>query len=115
VFVDLRGSTIFTGDRLMALFGLNAKDPAIGVAGDLCGAREMLARVAQLNSRLRGRLAESKSAFISARPLSAQTVEFYTLKTLADLRVIRHTAGRMRTRPRGDNPSVNILLVPIRC
>jgi hypothetical protein len=33
VFVDLRCSTIFTGDGLMALFGLNAKDPAIGVAG----------------------------------------------------------------------------------
>ena len=56
MFVDLRGSTIFTGDGLMALCGLNAKDPAIGVAGALCGAREMMARAAQLNSRLRGRL-----------------------------------------------------------
>jgi adenylate cyclase len=46
----------FTGDGLMALYGLNAKDPAIGAADALRGAREMLARVAQLNSRLRGDL-----------------------------------------------------------
>jgi adenylate cyclase len=46
----------FTGDGLMALYGLNAKDPAIGAADALRGGREMLARVAQLNSRLRGDL-----------------------------------------------------------
>jgi adenylate cyclase len=46
----------FTGDGLMALYGLNAKDPATGAADALRGAREMLARVAQLNSRLRGDL-----------------------------------------------------------
>ena len=46
----------FTGDGLMALYGLNAKDPATGAADALRGAREMLARVDQLNSRLRGDL-----------------------------------------------------------
>jgi adenylate cyclase len=46
----------FTGDGLMALYGLNAEDPATGAADALRGAREMLARVAQLNSRLRGDL-----------------------------------------------------------
>jgi adenylate cyclase len=46
----------FTGDGLMALYGLNAKDPATGAADALRGAREMLARVAQLTSRLRGDL-----------------------------------------------------------
>jgi adenylate cyclase len=46
----------FTGDGLMALYGVNAKDPATGAADALRGAREMLARVAQLNSRLRGDL-----------------------------------------------------------
>ncbi len=46
----------FTGDGLMALYGLNAKNPAIGAADALRGAREMLARVAQLNSRMRGDL-----------------------------------------------------------
>jgi adenylate cyclase len=46
----------FTGDGLMALYGLNAEDPATGAAEALRGAREMLARVAQLNSRLRGDL-----------------------------------------------------------
>ena len=48
----------FTGDGLMALYGLNAKDPATGAADALRGAREMLARVAQLNSRLRGDLSQ---------------------------------------------------------
>jgi adenylate cyclase len=46
----------FAGDGLMALYGLNARDPAIGAADALRGAREMLARVDQLNSRLRGDL-----------------------------------------------------------
>jgi adenylate cyclase len=46
----------FTGDGLMALYGLDAQDPATGAADALRGAREMLARVDQLNSRLRGDL-----------------------------------------------------------
>ena len=46
----------FTGDGLMALYGLNARDPAAGAADALRGAREMLARVDQLNSRLRADL-----------------------------------------------------------
>jgi adenylate cyclase len=46
----------FTGDGLMALYGLNTEDPATGAADALRGAREMLARVDQLNSRLRGDL-----------------------------------------------------------
>jgi adenylate cyclase len=46
----------FSGDGLMALYGLNAKDTAIGAADALRGAREMLARTDQLNSRLRGDL-----------------------------------------------------------
>src|SRR6266571_4838505 len=46
----------FAGDGLMALYGLHAKEPAIGAADALRGAREMLARIDQLNSRLRGDL-----------------------------------------------------------
>jgi adenylate cyclase len=46
----------FAGDGLMALYGLNAKDPATGAVDALRGAREMLARIDQLNSRLRGDL-----------------------------------------------------------
>ena len=46
----------FAGDGLMALYGLNARDPAAGAAEALRGAREMLARMDQLNSRLRGDL-----------------------------------------------------------
>jgi adenylate cyclase len=46
----------FAGDGLMALYGLNVTDPATGAADALRGAREMLARIAQLNSRLRGDL-----------------------------------------------------------
>jgi adenylate cyclase len=48
----------FAGDGLMALYGLNAKDPAIAAADALRGAREMLARMDQLNSRLRGDLSQ---------------------------------------------------------
>jgi adenylate cyclase len=48
----------FTGDGMMALYGLNAKDPATGAADALRGAREMLTRMDQLNSRLRGDLAQ---------------------------------------------------------
>jgi adenylate cyclase len=46
----------FAGDGLMALYGLNGKDPATGVADALRGSREMLARIDRLNSRLRGDL-----------------------------------------------------------
>jgi adenylate cyclase len=142
----------FAGDGLMALYGLNVKDPTTGPADALRGAREMLARIAQLNSRLRGdlpqplrigigihfsdaivgamgppasqiisaigetvntcarlerltrkhdcpvivsrRAAEMAGLDVKGRELhqapgdeGAQAVEFYTLKTLADLRV----------------------------
>jgi adenylate cyclase len=46
----------FTGDGLMALYGLNAKDPAIGAVDALRGAREMLAHLDQLNHQLKGNL-----------------------------------------------------------
>ena len=46
----------FAGDGLLALYGLRAGDPAAGAAAALRGAREMLARVARLDSRLRGDL-----------------------------------------------------------
>jgi adenylate cyclase len=42
----------FTGDGLMALYGLYAGDAAIGAADAVRGAREMLARLDQLNGRL---------------------------------------------------------------
>lgn len=42
----------FTGDGLMALYGLHARDPATGPGEALRGAREMLARLDQLNRRL---------------------------------------------------------------
>jgi adenylate cyclase len=48
----------FTGDGLMALYGLNATDPAIGAADALRGAREMLSRLEQLNRQMRGDLSE---------------------------------------------------------
>jgi adenylate cyclase len=48
----------FAGDGLMALYGLNGKDRAIAAADALRGAREMLARMDQLNSRLRGDLSQ---------------------------------------------------------
>jgi len=48
----------FTGDGLMALYGLNAKDPAQGAVDCLRGAREMLTRIDQLNGRLRGDLSQ---------------------------------------------------------
>jgi len=47
----------FTGDGLMALYGLYA-DPATGAADAVRGAREMLSRLDQLNHRLRGDLRE---------------------------------------------------------
>lgn len=45
----------FTGDGLMALYGLHA-DPAAGAADAVRGAREMLARLDQLNHHLRADL-----------------------------------------------------------
>jgi len=42
----------FTGDGLMALYGLNASDPATGAADAVRGAREMLTRLEQLNRQL---------------------------------------------------------------
>ena len=46
----------FTGDGLMALYGLNDADPSTGPASALSGAREMLARLDQLNHQLRDEL-----------------------------------------------------------
>lgn len=48
----------FTGDGLMALYGLRSADPATGAADAVRGAREMLARLEQLNNQLRGDLPE---------------------------------------------------------
>jgi adenylate cyclase len=46
----------FTGDGLMALYGLHSDDPAAGAADALRGAREMLARLDQLNRHLKADL-----------------------------------------------------------
>src|SRR5271170_5375581 len=48
----------FTGDGLMALYGLYAADPATGPVDALRGAREMLARLDQLNGQMRTDLRE---------------------------------------------------------
>jgi adenylate cyclase len=48
----------FTGDGLMALYGLYAADPKSGPADAVRGAKEMLARLDQLNDRLRSELRE---------------------------------------------------------
>jgi len=48
----------FTGDGLMALYGLYAADPKTGPMDAVRGARQMLARLDQLNYRLRGDLRE---------------------------------------------------------
>ena len=48
----------FTGDGLMALYGLNAGEPALGAAQALRGAREMLTRLDQLNMHIRSDLKE---------------------------------------------------------
>jgi adenylate cyclase len=48
----------FTGDGLMALYGLDAADPKRGPVDAVRGAREMLERLDQLNYRLRGDLRE---------------------------------------------------------
>jgi adenylate cyclase len=57
VFVDGHYSQ-FTGDGLMALYGLYATDPATGPADAMRGAREMLQRLDQLNYQMRGDLRE---------------------------------------------------------
>jgi adenylate cyclase len=46
----------FTGDGLMALYGLDTEEPTKGVVDALRGAREMLARLDRLNGRLRAEL-----------------------------------------------------------
>jgi adenylate cyclase len=48
----------FTGDGLMALYGLYSADPTTGPVDALRGAREMLARLDQLNGQLRADLRE---------------------------------------------------------
>ena len=48
----------FTGDGLMALYGLDDRDPGDGVLSALRGAHEMMVRLAQLNHHLRGELAQ---------------------------------------------------------
>lgn len=48
----------FTGDGLMALYGLYAANPATGAADAIRGARDMLARLDQLNYRSRADLRE---------------------------------------------------------
>ena len=57
--VDTNGHySQFTGDGLMALYGLNAAEPAQGAVEAVRGAREMLTRLEQLNRQLRGDLRE---------------------------------------------------------
>jgi adenylate cyclase len=48
----------FTGDGLMALYGLYDDDPALGAVDALRGAREMLSKLDQLNYKLRADLRE---------------------------------------------------------
>ena len=48
----------FTGDGLMALYGLYAPNPAAGAADAVRGAREMLTRLDQLNYQLQEDLRE---------------------------------------------------------
>jgi adenylate cyclase len=55
----------FTGDGLMALYGLDARDPAIGPAQALRGAREMLMRLEQLNSEIQAELRQKLRIGIS--------------------------------------------------
>jgi adenylate cyclase len=46
----------FTGDGLMALYGLDSADPKLGAADAVRGARQMLERLGHLNHKLRGDL-----------------------------------------------------------
>jgi adenylate cyclase len=48
----------FTGDGLMALYGLHEADPKKGAADALRGAREMLARLERLNRQLRNEMSQ---------------------------------------------------------
>jgi adenylate cyclase len=48
----------FSGDGLLALYGLDANDPATGAVDAVRGAREMLTRLDLLNNRLKGDLAQ---------------------------------------------------------
>lgn len=48
----------FTGDGLMALYGLHASDPATGPRDAVRGAREMLMRLERLNVELKGELSK---------------------------------------------------------
>jgi adenylate cyclase len=48
----------FTGDGLMALYGLHADDPARGALDALRGAREMLMRLERLNGELKSELSK---------------------------------------------------------
>jgi len=48
----------FTGDGLMAIYGLDAADPARGAAQAMRGAAEMIRRLALLNAQLRNELKE---------------------------------------------------------
>lgn len=48
----------FTGDGLMAIYGLDAKDPAASAVQALRGAREMLMRLDKVNARLKADLKE---------------------------------------------------------
>ncbi len=48
----------FTGDGLMALYGLRGHDPGMGAADALRGARDMLRRLDALNSQLRDELSK---------------------------------------------------------
>jgi adenylate cyclase len=48
----------FTGDGLMALYGLDAQEPAIGAVQALRGTREMLSRLDRLNAQLKADLKE---------------------------------------------------------
>jgi adenylate cyclase len=48
----------FTGDGLMALYGLNEREPAHGAAQALRGAREMLTRLDVLNAQIKADLKE---------------------------------------------------------
>ena len=74
----------FTGDGLMALYGLYEEDPARGAADAIRGAREMLMRLEQLNHKLKGELPQplrigvgihySEAIVGSMGPPKAQTI-----------------------------------------
>jgi hypothetical protein len=106
----------FAGDGLMALYGLNAKDPATGAADALRGAREMLARMDQLNSRLRGDLLQPLrigEAIVGAMgPPSAQIISTIgqVVNTCARLEQLRF-AGLKDIQPPGAKRVVIIAFI----